>query len=230
MSTTTQSIIAALSVVLLTLPNIALAHYNKRLCSDPEYTCVKVRHGDSWDKLFPDPEKQDIVKKINRMNIPLSPGITLALPNHLREGDPLMYAPFPIRIAPFNRTLVLVDLEIGAFAAYNSFGSLVHWGPISAGRDWCPDVGRGCHTPVGTYYVQSKGGPDCHSSKYPIPNGGAPMPYCMYFRGGYALHASAEVPGYNASHGCVRLFYEDARWLNKDFIELGKNSTEVIIR
>ena len=52
----------------------------------------------------------------------------------------------------------------------------------------------------------------------------------MFFYGGYALHASPVVPGYNDSHGCIRLFYEDAKWLNKQFIETGENKTSVIIR
>ena len=57
------------------------------------------------------------------------------------------------------------------------------------------------------------------------------MPFCMYFHGGYALHGSSEVPGYNASHGCVRMFTQDAEWLNKKFISIGGNkSTEVIIQ
>lgn len=52
------------------------------------------------------------------------------------------------------------------------------------------------------------------------------MPYCMFFKGGYAIHAS-DVPGYNASHGCVRVFYEDAEWLNREFADIG---TSVIVR
>ncbi len=47
------------------------------------------------------------------------------------------------------------------------------------------------------------------------------MPYCMHFSGGYALHGSPTVPGYNASHGCVRLFTEDAKWLNQHFVDIG---------
>jgi len=231
---TIKSTIATLIIVLLALSNIAFAenskYYNRQLCSNSEYTCVKIKQHDTWNKLFPDLRKQDIIKKINRMNVELTPGMILALPNNLERLDPLVFAPFPIRITPFDRTIIIVDLDDKAFAAYDTFGSLVNWGPISAGKDWCPDIGRGCRTPIGNYSVQSKGGPDCHSSKYPLPNGGAPMPFCMYFHGGYALHASTEVPGYNASHGCIRMFYKDAEWLNKNFIETGKKKTWVIVR
>lgn len=35
----------------------------------------------------------------------------------------------------------------------------------------------------------------------------------MYFKGGYAVHGSRSVPAYPASHGCVRVSYEDEDWL-----------------
>ncbi len=47
------------------------------------------------------------------------------------------------------------------------------------------------------------------------------MPYCMFFHGGYALHGSYELPGYNASHGCVRMYKADAEWLNQSFLRIG---------
>ena len=39
---------------------------------------------------------------------------------------------------------------------------------------------------------------------------GAPMPYFLEFKPGYGLHAG-HLPGYPASHGCVRLPYWKAR-------------------
>lgn len=39
---------------------------------------------------------------------------------------------------------------------------------------------------------------------------GAPMPYYVEFKPGYGLHAG-HLPGYPASHGCVRLSYWKAR-------------------
>ena len=46
------------------------------------------------------------------------------------------------------------------------------------------------------------------------------MPYCMYFNNGQALHGEPNgLPGYNASHGCVRLYVSDAEWLRYDFVE-----------
>lgn len=111
--------------------------------------------------------------------------------------------------------------------AYDESGDLVGSGRASGGRGYCPDVGRSCRTPSGTFSVKSKGGPGCTSSKYPIGRGGAPMPYCMFFHGGYAIHGSYDVPNRNASHGCIRVEPEDARWLSHEFMDIG---TTVIVR
>lgn len=111
--------------------------------------------------------------------------------------------------------------------AIDEEGTVVRTGRGSAGRSYCPDIHRGCKTPSGVYRVLSKGGPKCHSSRYPIGRGGAPMPYCMFFNKNYALHGSYEVPNYNASHGCVRLIPSDAAWLSNHFVKIG---TTVVIK
>lgn len=100
-------------------------------------------------------------------------------------------------------------------------GQLVGSGRASGGAGYCRDIKRSCRTPSGMYTVKSKGGPDCRSSTYPLPNGGAPMGYCMFFNRGYAIHASNEVRPYNASHGCVRVKPSAAAWLSENFINVG---------
>jgi hypothetical protein len=111
------------------------------------------------------------------------------------------------------------------FAYYN--GSLINMGRASGGRFYCPDIGRPCRTPVGVFRIGHKGGPDCKSSKYPIGKGNAPMPWCMFFKGGFAIHGSWAVPNYNASHGCIRVPPSDAQWLNTTFMSPG---TKVIVQ
>lgn len=204
-------------------------YYSHQLCSQSKYTCIKAKRGDTWEKLFPNARDQEVVKKINRTNMRLRPGFTIAVPNDLNGFSLLDFSPFPHNIdtSP-SRDLLIVDLSDQAFAAYDTNGTLLRWGPVSAGKDYCPDVHRGCRTPTGVYSIGHKGGPSCISSKYPIPRGGAPMPYCMYFRGGYALHGS-HLPGRHDSHGCVRLFYDDAVWLNTEFVNNGSR-TKVIVR
>lgn len=89
------------------------------------------------------------------------------------------------------RMLVFVEGEL----AYN-------W-PVSTGRS-------GYATPHGTY--RPKRMTRMHfSRKY----NNAPMPYSVFFRGGYAIHGTNAVGrlGRRASHGCVRLSKRNAREL-----------------
>lgn len=112
--------------------------------------------------------------------------------------------------------------------AYNSWGLLINSGTASGGAHYCKDVGRSCRTPVGTFRVYRKGNKWCRSSKYPLGGGGAPMPYCVHFYRGYAIHGSHDVPrNRHASHGCIRVKHHAARWLNKHFLTKG---TKVIVK
>jgi lipoprotein-anchoring transpeptidase ErfK/SrfK len=54
---------------------------------------------------------------------------------------------------------------------------------------------------------------------------GASMPYFLEFKPGYGLHAG-HLPGYPASHGCVRLPY----WKARQFFNESKIGTPVIVR
>jgi hypothetical protein len=111
--------------------------------------------------------------------------------------------------------------------AINDRGKVVRTGRGSGGRNYCPDVGRSCRTPTGTYHIISRRGAACKSSIYPKGRGGAPMPYCMFFTRFYGVHGSPDVPNYNASHGCVRVPTQDAKWLYNNFMSVG---TKVIIK
>ncbi len=114
-----------------------------------------------------------------------------------------------------------------SWKAINSSGKVVRSGRASGGRNYCPDIHRGCRTPTGTYTVLSKGGANCKSSRFPVGRGGAPMPYCMFFSRYYAVHGSYEVPNYNASHGCIRVTPSDAHWLTNNFMHVG---TRVVVK
>lgn len=135
--------------------------------------------------------------------------------------------PFSSQINASGEKVLIFSPTSKAWAAYNQKGDLVRWGRASGGSDWCRDVHRQCHTPVGVFRVYSKGGFNCKSSRFPLPRGGAPMPLCMHFKGPYALHGSYDVPNYNASHGCVRLPVQDAKWLSHNFVQVG---TKVVIK
>ncbi|MBS0290818.1 MAG: L,D-transpeptidase [Proteobacteria bacterium] len=123
--------------------------------------------------------------------------------------------------------IIRVDLGKLTWSAYDSGGNLVKSGRASGGKSYCSDIRRGCRTVTGTYTIYSKRGAECKSSRFPVGKGGAKMPYCMFFHKGYALHGSNSVPGYNASHGCVRVVPADAQWLNQNFVQLGRTRISI---
>lgn len=133
---------------------------------------------------------------------------------------------FPSTMQTGGVSTFVFDPKQVAWAAYAPDGDLVKMGPASGGKAYCPDIGKPCRTPAGKYAVYRKGSQACKSSKYPIGKGGAPMPYCMFFHGGYAIHGSGHVPAYNASHGCIRVLPVHSKWLSQNFI---KNGTQVIV-
>lgn len=134
---------------------------------------------------------------------------------------------FPLRISPTGQKLFVFDPKAWAWAAYDADGNRVMTGSASGGRDMCPDVGKPCRTVTGTFRVYNKRGVDCKSGEYPVETeGGAKMPYCMYFFQGFTIHAAYDVPYYNSSHGCVRVLPSAAKWLNEQFITIG---TKVIV-
>jgi lipoprotein-anchoring transpeptidase ErfK/SrfK len=79
-------------------------------------------------------------------------------------------------------------------------GYLEHSWPVST-------AGGGYSTPSGTYSPTGFD-PYHRSSKYH----NSPMPYTIFFRGGYAIHGSYDIRhlGSPASHGCIRLHPENA--------------------
>lgn len=195
-------------------------YYGRGLCDMAGYTCIKTKAGDTWQKLWPDPAQRHIVQELNRTDMRIREGTVLAVPDDLANITLRDVAPFPTKIAPMNNKLIMVDQDRLAWAAYDRSGDLVNWGAISSGRDFCPDVGKPCRTMTGEFYVFNKEQKECDSGVFPVGEGGAKMPFCMFFYKGFALHGSYEVIGYRDSHGCVRMFVEDAEWLNHHFVEL----------
>lgn len=231
MNKLTSSILSIILLISIPLSTYAAKiSYGEQICKDSDYKCVTVKKGETWKSLFPNIRHREIVRRLNRMNIEPYSGQIIAVPKNLKYMNINDISPLPKyhSAAKNNRSTVIVDQSDLAWGAYDSNGRLVKWGPISGGKNYCPDTGSKCKTIRGTYKITSKRGKNCISYKFPIGKGGAPMPYCMFFSGGYALHGSYTVPGYNASHGCVRLFVEDAEWLSDEFTKTG--DTIVIIQ
>lgn len=209
-------------------------YFGPALCAYPQYQCITVKSGENWEKLFPDETQRDLVQRVNRTYNYLYSGKVLAVPRDLSKVTLIDLAPFPHTIDEQEKQ-VIVDQDKLAWAAYDATGHLVNWGPIASGRDKCPDSANACLTLTGIYRVFSKEDDKCKSDIFPIGKGGAKMPYCMYFHKGFALHGSDDMPGYRASHGCVRMFVRDAKWLNHEFVETSneKNNnmgTKVVVR
>lgn len=130
---------------------------------------------------------------------------------------------FPDKLAnqnPFNT--FIFNPQAHLWAVYNKEGELVGAGRASGGKDYCADIQGECRTIQGEFTIQRKGDQECKSNTFPIEtNGGAPMPYCMFFYQGYAIHGSNSIPSKNASHGCIRVNPKAAEWMNQYYLDIG---------
>jgi hypothetical protein len=133
----------------------------------------------------------------------------------------------PATINTHGERVVMIDPNVHAWGAYGHDGQLIKAGLATAGGEYCPDINRGCKTSSGTFRIQSLGASTCKSTRYPLPRGGAPMPYCMFFNKNQGLHGSQYVMEGNQSHGCVRLSVQDAEWVRFNFATIG---TKVIVK
>ncbi|KTD66119.1 L,D-transpeptidase [Legionella spiritensis] len=230
-----KRIVIAIVFSISSVLSYAAPYYGTGLCAYPQYECIKVGRGQSWQTLFPDEEQRFIVQAINRTYNHLWAGKEIAVPRHLENKTLLDFSPFPLKIKPEGNKLVVVDQDKLAWGAYDTNGRLLRWGPVSSGSDKCSDSNKACRTLTGIFYFFSKENEKCKSNVFPIGRGGAKMPYCMYFHKGFAMHGSDDIPGYRASHGCVRMFTRDAMWMNHHFVELANErnnymGTKVVIR
>lgn len=147
--------------------------------------------------------------------------------HHSYDSHDSHYSRLPQHISPLGEKAVIVDPRVHAWGAYSADGTLIRSGMASAGSNYCRDIRRPCRTRTGSFRIHSLGSRGCKSTRYPLPRGGAPMPYCMYFNGNQGLHGSHEVANANISHGCVRMHVQDAEWLRFNFVNMG---TKVIVR
>lgn len=145
------------------------------------------------------------------------------------KPEPNYASRIPQHINTNGRKVLVVDPRVHVWGAYGPDGNLLRAGLATAGANYCPDIKRACRTRSGTFHIQSLGAKSCKSTIYPLPKGGAPMPYCMFFNGNQGLHGShhhAVIDG-NASHGCVRMRIQDAEWVRFNFATIG---TKVIVK
>lgn len=136
------------------------------------------------------------------------------------------YSPFPenINFLQCIPKTVLISKRVQAFGLYEN-GELVKWGPVSTGKS-------STRTPNGLNYGNYKA-----KRKISTVDDSWVMPYYFNFMNfeGVGVHQYS-LPGYPASHGCVRLFMDDAKfifdWANMwdvDNSRIQKNGTPFMV-
>jgi hypothetical protein len=151
---------------------------------------------------------------------------TLIVPDTFYK-DIRKYAPFPDSLEQLKKVhkIIFYAYSIQAFGAYEN-GSLVRWGPVSMGKKSTP-------TPTGLMHTNWK-------SLRAISTIDPEWIMNWYFNldnlNGVSMH-EYDLPGYPASHACVRLYQEDALWFYNwaeqwkliSNIEIGAYGTPVLI-
>jgi hypothetical protein len=84
-------------------------------------------------------------------------------------------------------------------------------------------TGRGGSTPRGCWQAW-------HMNKNQISRryNNAPMPYSVFFNGDIAIH-KGHLPGYPASHGCVRTTMQMAQWIYAQTGKYGMSNTRICV-
>lgn len=131
----------------------------------------------------------------------------------------LVVAAWCPRAAHATQLGILIDLSEQTMTVKVD-GRVAHRWLVSTAR-------RGYRTPTGRFHpIRLER--VWYSSKYDS----APMPYSIFFHGGYAIHGTLEIRrlGRPVSHGCVRLHPDNARILFRLVRSYGRGSTVIVIR
>jgi lipoprotein-anchoring transpeptidase ErfK/SrfK len=96
-------------------------------------------------------------------------------------------------------------------------GRTIYKFDVSTGR-------KGYTTPVGEWRPIRM-----HEMWYSRKYDNSPMPFAIFFYGGYAIHGTGDLDnlGYVASHGCVRLHPENAEKLYQLVSQVGMKNTSI---
>lgn len=153
------------------------------------------------------PSQIDVLEKLNRRDRehllradPAVPG--LVVPSAWQE-DELAYSPLPRAwpAAAAHPKYIVVHQPSQVFGAYES-GQLVRWGPISSGR-------KETATPAGAFNLTWRS-----RKRTSTDNDAWVLEWYFNFINsrGISFH-QFDLPGYAASHACVRMLQRDAEWL-----------------
>lgn len=170
-----------------------------------KYNLDSIKDWSHLEEIFKDYSsvQKEIIYSLNRIDpYRVGPGLKLIKPDSLSENF-FDYSPFPEHLDFLDslpRTL-LINQRVQAFAVYEN-GQLCRWGPVSSGKQSTP-------TPNGLHYANFKA-----NRKISTVNSSWIMPYYINFMNfeGIGIHQYT-LPGFPASHSCVRLFMEDAKYI-----------------
>ncbi|MCH4823634.1 L,D-transpeptidase [Gramella lutea] len=157
---------------------------------------------DSLFKIYSD-EQMKTILALNRIERNrLRPNRPIVIPD-CASDEFNAYSPFPenLNFLQCIPKTVLISQRVQAFGLYEQ-GELVKWGPISSGKS-------STRTPNGLNYGNYKA-----KRKVSTVDESWILPYYFNFMNfeGVGVHQYA-LPGYPASHGCVRLYMDDAKYI-----------------
>ena len=173
---------------------------------DYTYTNWVLKSSDSVRKIFKEtftPKQLQTIVALNRVDKNTFATVdTLLIPDQF-DDDFLAYSPFPYTLsnAAEIEKLAIFSYEIQAYGLYEH-GELIKWGPSSMGS-------KQNMTPEGLYFCNWKGEETVSTFddewilrwNFNLDN-----------EEGIAWHQYS-LPGYPASHSCLRLLEEDAKWM-----------------
>ncbi len=147
-------------------------------------------------------EGRNVILAINRIDTRnMRMNDTLVIPDTI--ANVMSFSPFPFYLEDLETIpkLLIVSRKVQAFAAYQN-GVLVKWGPTSTGK-------RSTQTPKGLFSMNWK-----KRETISTIDEEWILPYYFNFMNfeGVAFHQYS-LPGYPASHSCVRLAMNDAIWI-----------------
>ncbi|MES2766003.1 MAG: L,D-transpeptidase [Bacteroidota bacterium] len=131
---------------------------------------------------------------------------------HVRKGDTLIipttmgreidFSPFPMEISALAEIpkMMFISQRVQAVAAYEN-GKLVRWMPTNTGK-------KATQTPTGLKHTNWRS----KKRNSTVDHSWVLEWYFNLTNDGVSLH-KYELPGYPASHSCVRLLEHDAKWI-----------------
>lgn len=127
---------------------------------------------------------------------------TLVIPAEI-DSTLMSYSPFPIQLDVLSKVkkFVIFSYPIQAYGVYSN-GNLVKWGPTSMGK-------KSAQTTRGLTFAnwKKKLATSTVKSEWKLPYN-----FNIHNLGGIGWH-EYDLPGYPASHSCLRLLRKDAIWL-----------------